>query len=50
MYATPETLWGAELVTSAYREEPEESRRAVYEHIRALWPKAGEMDVKKLMR
>ncbi len=50
VYATPETLWGAELVTSAYGEEPEESRRAVYEHIRALWPKAGEMDVKKLMR
>ena len=33
-----------------YGEEPEESRRAVYEHIRALWPKAGEMDIKKLMR
>ncbi len=50
VYAMPETLWSAELVTSAYGEEPEESRRAVYEHVRALCPAASEKSLRKLLR
>lgn len=50
VYTMPETLWGYEAVTAAYAEEPEESRKAVYGHIRTLWPKAEEKDIKKLMK
>lgn len=49
IYTMPETLWGYETVTAAYGEEPETSREAIHSHIRALWPKAKDKDIKKLI-
>lgn len=50
VYAMPETVWGRETVTAAYSEEPEQSRLAVYEHIRSLWPEASDKSIKKLLK
>lgn len=49
VFATPESLWGEQLVTSAYGEEPEESRRAVYEHLGSLFPGDDECSLKRLL-
>lgn len=49
VYAMPEAIWGGQLVTSAYGEEPEESRRAVYEHMRALYPDTDEQSLRRLL-
>lgn len=38
IYATPESLWGAEYVTRDYHESPESSKRKIEEHMRKLYP------------
>jgi hypothetical protein len=35
---TPESIWGYETMTAAYREEPHESWQRIFEHTRKLWP------------
>ena len=48
-YAVPERLFGEDFMTEAYREEPEASRRRVYEHLMKLFPAATEKQLKKLL-
>ena len=48
VYATPETLFGAELVTSCYREEPEDSWQRILLHMQALYPDADESEIKRI--
>lgn len=43
---TPESIWGYELMSSAYREEPRESWQRIYEHMRTLWPTEEQAVVK----
>ncbi len=38
VYSTPEHLFGSELVTSAYRRPPEESKARIAEHLRKVSP------------
>ena len=45
---TPESVWGYELLSSAYEEEPGESWQRIYEHTKALWP-ADEHAIIKLI-
>lgn len=45
----PETIWGYEAVTSAYREDPAESRRKIIEHVRGLYQGADEADIVRLI-
>ena len=45
---TPESVWGYEVMTAAYNEEPQESWQRIYEHARKLWP-ADEQDIVKLI-
>ena len=48
VYATSETLFGHDLVTSAYAEEPEISRQRIADRIKALYPTVTESQLKKL--
>ena len=46
---TPESLWGYDFITSAYREEPAESWRRIRDHARKMYPRAAERDLLKLI-
>lgn len=35
---TPESIWGYDAMTVAYKEEPHESWQRIFEHTRKLWP------------
>ena len=50
LYTMPETLWGSELVCSAYGESPELSKEIIFEHLRSTWPGAKEKDLRKMMK
>lgn len=45
IYATPETLWGYEHISSAYSFDPAESRRLIYEQVRRNFPEAEELEL-----
>lgn len=47
--ATPESLFGRDLITSAYNEDPAKSRERIATHIRELYPSAGDKEIKKLL-
>lgn len=38
----PEKIWGYDLVTSAYSEEPAESWQRIYDHVKKLYPKSSD--------
>lgn len=44
---TPESIWGYDVMSGAYAEEPAESWRRIYEHIRERWP-AGDSAIIRL--
>lgn len=46
----PETLWGYDAVTSAYREAPEASGERIYRRVMASFPQATTENLKKLLR
>ena len=50
VYATPEALFGAELVTSCYGEEPEASWQRIVSHMHALYPEAQEAEIRQICR
>lgn len=50
VYATPESLWGSDLVTSAYREEPEESLLKIVGHLQSLHPDLTEKEIIKAIK
>ena len=47
---TPEARWGYDAVTSAYSEEPADSREAIILHLRSCLPEAGENALRRLMK
>lgn len=47
--APPETVWGYDAVTAGYKDEPAQSWRAICEHVRHLYPSAGEKELNKLI-
>lgn len=47
---TPEARWGYDAVTSAYSEEPADSREAIILHLRSCLPDAGEKALRRLMK
>lgn len=49
-YTTPETLFGCDFVTSAYRRKPEESRDRIVSHLKRLLPDMDEAQILKLIR
>ena len=38
----PEKIWGYDLVTSAYEEEPIQSWKRIYDHVKKLYPNADD--------
>jgi len=44
-YCTPEFLFGPDLVTSAYKEDPQESLQRILTHAKELYPDADEQDL-----
>ena len=38
----PETVWGYDLVTSAYDEDPIQSWQKIYDHVKNLYPNADD--------
>lgn len=49
VYAAPETLWGYDAVTAAYRESPTASRDRILCHAGALWPAASPRQLRRLL-
>ena len=49
VYAAPESVWGYDLVTSAYPEKPEDSRDALYGQLLRVCPGASEEEVRALL-
>ena len=47
---TPESRWGYDAVTSAYSEDPADSREAIILHLRSCLPEAGEKALRRLMK
>ena len=50
VYTMPETLWGYELLSSAYDEAPESSKERIYAHMRAVYPIAAEEQIHKILK
>lgn len=50
VYSTPEHIFGNDYVTSAYKEDPEESGKKIAEHIMDIYPIASASQIKKLIR
>lgn len=50
VYARPETLWGYEMISSAYSEEPEESWEQIFAHVRRMFPETDERMLRKVLR
>ena len=50
VYTMPETIWGYEMLSAAYTEEPAFSRARITEHIQTVYPIATEQQIKSLLR
>lgn len=50
VYAMPETIWGYDLLSSAYHEAPESSRDRIYCHVQNICPTATAEQIKKLLK
>lgn len=49
VYATPEHLWGYDHVTSAYKEEPEDSAKRISNHIKDIYPIATAEQIRNII-
>ena len=50
VYSTPECMYGYDLVRSKYSEEPADSREAIAEHIRDVYPIATDKQINKMIK
>lgn len=49
-YATPEKLFGYDLITSAYQRDPQESKERILKHLQSRLPNATEMQLEKIIK
>ena len=49
VYATPETLWGYDHISSAYSEEPAQSREQIYQQVCRCFPAATEETLRAVL-
>lgn len=49
VYSTPESLWGYDVVSAAYKEEPEKSKERILEQFQQHFPKATRKDMLKVL-
>lgn len=50
IYTTPEQLWGYDVVSAAYSEDPERSRQQIWEQVRRNFPWASEQQLKAVLK
>lgn len=50
VYASPEEMWGYDMVSSAYGEKPERSKERIVRQIRKLYPCASEKQIEILIK
>ena len=50
VYTKPETLWGYESISSAYKKSPGESKNRIFSHIKALYPEATDKQLEKVLK
>lgn len=50
IYCTPEHLWGYEEISRGYKREPEESKKLVFDHVKAMWPDADDKQIARFMK
>ena len=50
IYATPEELFGYDLITSAYQRDPQESKERILKHLQSRLPNATEMQLEKIIK
>ena len=49
VYTMPETVWGYDLLSAAYREDPAVSRERIFQHMRDIYPVASEAAIQKVL-
>ena len=49
MYSTPESLWGYEVVSSAYKEEPEKSKDKIFRQLQQGFPSVSKEAMLKVL-
>lgn len=49
-YSTPERLAGEDFIYGEYKKKPDQSRKAVYGHIKKLFPEVTEKQIVKLLK
>ncbi len=49
-YATPEELFGYDLITSAYQRDPQESKERMMQHISSILPDASAQQITKILK
>jgi hypothetical protein len=45
----PESIWGYDMVTTAYSEKPEESWKRIFEHVKEMYPGADDAGIIRLI-
>lgn len=50
VYCRPEDLWGYDVVTDSYNEEPLASKQKIYSRLKELYPDADEKAMDRLLR
>ncbi|MBQ7797377.1 MAG: hypothetical protein IJ374_12600 [Lachnospiraceae bacterium] len=50
VYSMPEQIWGYKAVTEAYKEDPELSKKRIYDRVKEVFPWATEKQIKKVCR
>jgi len=50
VYCMPEQLWGYEMVTGAYKENPETSKERIINRVKEVFPWATEKQIRKLIK
>lgn len=49
-YATPEELFGYDLITSAYQRDPQESKERMMQHLSSILPGASAQQIMKILK
>ncbi len=50
VYSKPEDIWGYDMVTAAYKEDPKVSKERLEAHLRTFWPEMTDKQLKKILR
>lgn len=50
VYAKPEKLWGYDMVSSMYKEEPQKSWERIFDHVKGMYPYAEDKQIRKLLK